>query len=111
MVAAVPLGALAATREWAWVRGHLLELAVLLAIPAAVVMGFEAAYFTTGARSVIAEVGRYAFPAIAPLAILVVGALHAFGRRHMLGVAAGLLVAAIALSYAGQLLTLTAFYA
>jgi hypothetical protein len=111
MVTAVPLGALAATREWAWVRGHLLELAVLLAIPTAVVMGFEAAYYTTGARSVIAEVGRYAFPAIAPLAILVVGALHAFGRRHMLGVAAGLLVAAIALSYAGQLLTLTAFYA
>ena len=50
-------------------------------MPVAVVAGFEAAYYTTGARPVIAEFGRYAFPAIGPLAVLVVGALHAFGRR------------------------------
>jgi hypothetical protein len=60
---------------------------------------------------VIGEVGRYAFPAIGPLAVLVVGALHAFGRRHVLGVGVGLLVAMIALSYASQLLTLTSFFA
>jgi hypothetical protein len=60
---------------------------------------------------VIGEVGRYVFPAIAPLAVLVVGALHAFGRRRMVAVGAGLLLAMIALSYASQLLTLTAFYA
>jgi branched-subunit amino acid transport protein AzlD len=80
-------------------------------MPVAVIVGFEAAYYTPGSRSVIAEVGRYAFPAIGPLAVLVVGALHAFGRRRMLAVGVGLLVAMIALSCASQLLTLTSFYA
>ena len=43
--------------------------------------------------------------------MLVVGALHAFGRRRMVTVGAGLLVAMLALSYAGQLQTLASFYA
>ena len=58
-----------------------------------------------------AEFGRYAFPAIAPLAVLVVASLHAFGRRWALLAGVGLLVAMLALSYASQLLTLTGFYA
>ena len=37
--------------------------------------------------------------------------LHAFGRRWVLYVGDGLLVAMIALSYASQLVTLTGFYA
>jgi hypothetical protein len=93
------------------VRNHRLELLALVAMPAAVIVGFEAAYYTPTPRAVIAEVGRYAFPAIGPLALLVVAALHAFGRRRMLGVAVALLVAMIAFSYASQLLTLTSFYA
>jgi Predicted membrane protein (DUF2142) len=111
MLLAVPAGAWAARRERAWVRAHRLELLALIAVPVAVIVGFEAAYFTMVARPVIAEFGRYAFPAIGPVAILVVGALHAFGRRRMLSVGVGLLVAMIALSYASQLLTLTSFYA
>jgi 4-amino-4-deoxy-L-arabinose transferase-like glycosyltransferase len=111
MLSAIPLGALAARLEWAWVRRHRLELAALVAMPVAVIVGFEAAYYTPGVRPVIAEVGRYAFPAIGPLALLVVGALHAFGRRRMLGAGIVLLVATIALSYGSQLLTLTSFYA
>ena len=51
----------------------------MILMPVAVVAGFEAAYYTPGVRPLIAEFGRYAFPAIAPLALLVVGALHAFG--------------------------------
>jgi Predicted membrane protein (DUF2142) len=111
MIAAVPLWGWAARMEWTWVRNHRLELLVLVAMPVLVIVGFEAAYYTPTPRAVIAEVGRYAFPAIGPLALLVVGALHAFGRRRMLGVAVGLLVAMIALSYASQLLTLGSFYA
>jgi hypothetical protein len=111
MVCAIPLSTLAAWREWTWVRRNWLELLVLISMPVAVIVGFEAAYYTPGTRPVIAEVGRYAFPAIGPLAVLVVGALHAFGRRRMLGVGTGVLVAMIALSYASQLLTLTSFYA
>jgi Predicted membrane protein (DUF2142) len=108
---AFPLGAWAARREWSWVRRHWLEVLALIAIPVAVVMGFEAAYYTPLPRPAIAEFGRYAFPAIAPLAVLVVGALSAFGRERMLAVGVGLLIAMVALSYSAQLVTLTGFYA
>jgi hypothetical protein len=111
MVAAIPLGVWAARREWGWVRDHRLELLALVAMPVAVIVGFEAAYFTPAPRAVIAEVGRYAFPAIGPVALLVVGALHGFGRARILPVAVALLVAMISLSFASQLLTLTSFYA
>jgi ABC-type antimicrobial peptide transport system permease subunit len=111
MIAFVPLGVLAARRERTWLARHRLETLALVAMPVAVVAGFTAAYFTTTPRAVIAEFGRYAFPAIGPLAILCVGALHAFGRRRMLSAGVILLVAVIGLSYASQLLTLTSFYA
>jgi len=111
MLASIPLALWAARREWSWLRAHWIEALAVLAMPAAVIAGFEAAYYTPGARPVIAEFGRYAFPAIGPLALLAVGALHAFGRRAMVGVGAGVLIAMIFLSYASQVLTLTAFYA
>ncbi len=111
MIAVPILGLIAIRREWPFVRRHLLELAILALMPLAVVAGVEAAFYTTGTRPAVAEFGRYAFPAIAPLAVLVVASLHAFGRRWMVYVGAGLLVAMIALSYSSQLLTLTGFYA
>jgi Dolichyl-phosphate-mannose-protein mannosyltransferase len=111
IVMAVPLGAVAARREWGWVGRHRLELIALIAMPACVIVGFEAAYFTTAPRTAIAEFGRYVFPAIGPLAVLVVGGLHAFGRGRMLPVGVVLLVGMIGLGYASQLLTLTSFYA
>jgi len=111
MVLAVPLGASAARREWPWVRRHWIEALVLLATPVVVIVGFEAAYYQPTPRAAIAEFGRYVFPAIAPLALLVVGALHAFGRSRMLAAGVVLLVAMLALSYSAQLLTLTGFYA
>ncbi len=108
----VPLLALvAAGREWGFLRRNLPEAGTLLLMPIAVVAGFEAAFYTIGARNFIPEFGRYAFPAIAPLAVLVVASLHAFGRRWALFAGVGLLVAMLALSYASQLLTLTGFYA
>jgi hypothetical protein len=111
MLSVIPLGAVAARMERGWVRAHLPELIALVAMPVAVVVGFEAAYYTPGIRPVIAEVGRYAFPAIGPLALLALGALHAFGRRLMVDVAAGVIVALIGLSFASQLLALTSYYA
>ncbi|MGA3361534.1 MAG: hypothetical protein ABSD82_05845 [Solirubrobacteraceae bacterium] len=106
----VGLAVVAAVREWPWLRRHWLETLALLAMPAAVIAGFEAAYYTSGVRPLIAEFGRYAFPAIGPLAALSVGALHVFGRRHMLTAGIVVLVAIVALSYSAQLLTLTSFY-
>lgn len=111
MLLAIPLGVWAARREWGWLRRNWVEALVVVLMPVAVIVGFEAAYYTPGSRPVLAEFGRYAFPAIAPVAALVVGALHAFGRRRMLPIGTGLLVAMIALSYAAQLLTLASFYA
>jgi len=105
------LAVVAVRREWRFVRGNLVETVLLVLMPIAVVAGFEAAYYTTGTRPAIAEFGRYAFPAIAPLAVIVVASLHAFGRRLALFAGAGLLVAMLALSYAAQLVTLTGFYA
>jgi rhamnosyltransferase len=87
------LAVVAARREWGFVRRCLPEAAILLLMPIAVVAGFEAAFYTTGARLFIPEFGRYAFPAIAPLAVLVVASLHAFGRRWALLAGAGLLAA------------------
>ena len=46
--------------------------------------GLRGRLLHAGVRPQIAEFGRYAFPAIAPLALLGVGALHVFGRRRML---------------------------
>jgi hypothetical protein len=109
---AVPLLALvAARREWAFVRRNLVEAGLLVLTPIAVVGGFEAAFYTTGARDFVPEFGRYVFPAIAPLAVLVVASLHAFPRRWAPFAGVALLVAMLALSYASQLLTLTGFYA
>jgi hypothetical protein len=101
----------AARLEWRWLSTHLPEALAVILMPIAVIAGFAAAYYTPGARPVIAEFGRYAFPAIGPISLLVVGALHAFGRRRMLYPAVALVVAIIALSYASQLLTLAGFYA
>jgi hypothetical protein len=112
MIAVPILGLIALRREWAsFVRRNAVEFALLVLMPLAVVAGFEAAFYTPGARPFIAEFGRYTFPAIAPLAVLVVASLHAFGRRWVLHAGVVLLVAMVALSYAGQLVTLTGFYA
>ncbi len=111
MLAVPVLGVVALVRERPFVRRRLFELAILVLMPIVVVVGFEAAFYTPAVRPAIAEFGRYAFPAIAPLAVIAVASLQAFGRRGALLIGAGVLVAMIALSYAGQLTTLTGFYA
>ncbi len=105
------LGIPAAFRERPWLGAHAPEAAVILLAPLAVVAGVEAAFYTISVRNVVAEFGRYAFPAIAPLALIVVGCLHGLGRGRALLAGTVLLTAMIALCAAGQLLTLTAFYA
>jgi hypothetical protein len=104
------LGIVVAFREWPAVSRRLPEIAVLALTPLAVIFGFEAAFYTPGTRNLIPEFGRYTFPAIAPLAVLVAGSILAFGRRRASQAGAGLLAAMLGLSYAGQVLTLTGFY-
>ena len=111
MIAVPILGLVAIRREWPFVRSHIVEAHHPRVAAAGRHRRLEAAFYTTGTRPSVAEFGRYAFPAIAPLAVLVVASLHAFGRRWIVFAGASLLVAMIALSYAAQLLTLTGFYA
>ena len=44
MVATVPVALWAARREWGWLRSHLPEALALVAMAAAVIVGFEAAF-------------------------------------------------------------------
>jgi Dolichyl-phosphate-mannose-protein mannosyltransferase len=110
MLAAIPLGAWTVRREWGWLRRNWLEALVVLMIPIAVIAGFEAAYYSPGVQSILPTYGRYAFPAIVPLALIVVGVLHAFGRRALPYCGVALVIVMVALSYGAQLLTLTSFY-
>jgi hypothetical protein len=111
MLAVPLLGIVALVRERVFVRRRLVELGILVLMPIFVVVGFEAAFYTPGVRPLIAEFGRYAFPAIGPLAVIAAASLQAFGRRNALLAGTFVLVAMIAVSYAGQLVTLTGFYA
>jgi Predicted membrane protein (DUF2142) len=111
MIAAIPAGFVAAWRERDWLRRNWAVATVVLLAPVLVLVGFEAAYYVRTVHAVIPEFGRYEFPAIAPLAAIVVGILHFAGRRWALCAGTVLLVAMLALSYAAQLLELTAFYA
>ncbi len=111
MVLVPLLGLVAIYREWSYVRRNVLDFALLVLTPLAVMAGFEAAFYTLGTRPFLPEFGRYEFPAIICLAALVVASLHAFGRRWALQVGIGLAVATIALGFAAQLVTLTTFYA
>jgi hypothetical protein len=111
MLAAIPLGIWAARRERGWLRANWIPAGAVLAMPVLVLLGVEAAFYTPSIRPAIAEFGRYMFPAIAPLAVIAVGVLHAFGRRGALLAGAALLAATLALTISSQLLTLTTFYA
>jgi hypothetical protein len=87
------------------------EILVLLSLPAIVLGGVEAAYFTLNVPvDGTAEQGRYIFTAITALSTLVVGATLAFGRRRALHVATSLVVGLMVLTAAGQWLSLSTFY-
>ncbi len=110
MLGGAVLGVLAICRQRSFVRTRLPETGILLLFPIVIVASFEAVFYTMGTRPVIAEMGRYVFPALVPLAILAVGALYGLGSRRALAAGATLLVASLALCYASQVLTFTAFY-
>jgi 4-amino-4-deoxy-L-arabinose transferase-like glycosyltransferase len=111
-MAAVGLLALAtAVRERVAARARIFEIAVIALYPVCVLVAVEAAFFApNGGRTVVAEQGRYIFPAITALAAIAVAGTFGLGRRWHVALAATLVVAMIGLSYASQLLTLGSFY-
>jgi hypothetical protein len=105
------LALLAAWRYRGAVRCRGWEVLVIAMYPLCVLLAVEAAFFApAGGRTVVAEQGRYIFPAIAALATIAVGGTFGLGRRWQVSLATALVVAMIGLSYASQLLTLGSFY-
>jgi Predicted membrane protein (DUF2142) len=101
----------AAVRERVAVAARFFEVAVIALFPICVLVAVEAAYFAPdGGRTVVAEQGRYIFPAIAALAAIAVGGTFGAGRRWHVPLATTLVVAMIGLSYASQWLTLGSFF-
>jgi hypothetical protein len=91
---------------------YLPEILFLAAVPVVVVFAVEAAYFTLAVPvDGTSEQGRYAFPAIAAIAAVVIaGCIGLGGRRRALPLA-GVLVGGLAvMTVAGQFLTLSTFY-
>jgi hypothetical protein len=107
----IGLGVAALCRLRNVVRQHLWELAVLVTAPVCVFLGVEAAYFTLAIPiDGTPEQGRYMFTAIGALAAITVLATLGAGRRRAVPIATGLVSALMVLTFAGQLLTLSAFY-
>ncbi|HEX4435961.1 MAG TPA: DUF2142 domain-containing protein [Solirubrobacteraceae bacterium] len=114
VIAMATIGLLAIGAAWRhrrWVAGHGWELLVIVLFPVCTLLAVEAAFFIpTGGRVVVAEQGRYIFPAIAALAAIAIGGTFGVGRRWQAPLATVLVVAMIGMSFASQLLTLGSFY-
>jgi hypothetical protein len=103
-------GAVLARRHRDWLRRNWVLVLTLVATPIIVVAGVERAFATPGQRPIIAEMGRYLFPAIGALALLAVGSFRAWGERWAARLTVGVVVSEMVLTYASQLLTLRGFY-
>ena len=107
----VVLGVVVLVRRWDAVRSRGWETIVLLGVGAAIIAGVEAFYYTPTPRgTIIAEMGRYAFPAITAFAALAIAATLGAGRRRAPLLAAALAAWMVVLNTAGQLVALNGFY-
>lgn len=111
LMATTALGIVVVVRRWDAVRSRGWETLVLLGVGAVIIAGVEAFYYVPAPRlGSPAEMGRYAFPAIAAFAALAMAACLGAGRRRAGLVAAGLAAFMVVLNTAGQLLALAGFY-
>jgi hypothetical protein len=110
MVMVAVLALAAVLRERAATRRRLAELVVLAAVPVCVLAAVAAALFAPQGRAVPAEQGRYAFTAIAALAVIAVGGTFGLGRRWHAPLLTVLVVATIGLAYASRLVALQGFF-
>ena len=110
MLVVAGLAAAAVVRERAIARGLGWELAVLALAPVCVVAAVEAAYLSLVPRPVLAEQGRYAFPALAALAVIAVGGSFGLGRRQHAVLATALVVTVLGFGYAARFIALAGFY-
>jgi hypothetical protein len=104
------LALVAVVRERAIARKLSWELVVIALIPLSVLVAVEAAYFAPDGRPVLAEQGRYIFPAVAALATIAVGGTYGLGRRWHLPLVTALVVAVLGFGYAARFVALAGFY-
>ena len=104
------LAVIAFVRYRRWLARRWPEVVIVVATPVLVIAGYAAAFYTAAQRPLIAEMGRYVFPALSAVSAMVVGALHAFGPRRAVAAGAMLLTLMLAFSYASQLLLFTSFF-
>lgn len=91
-------------QEWGW------EVAFLLAVPITVLIAISFAYYTTTARVIPGEQGRYLFTAAAPLAALATMSLLGLPSRWQRPAAVGLAIALAGLAYGGRLTYLSGVF-
>jgi len=110
MLATAALAGVAVVRRRAVARGWGPEMLVLLTAIVGLIAAVHFAYYSKSPRPIIAEFGRYAFPAITALATVAVGSAFALPRRWLAPAVTVLVVLVMGLSYASRLLTLVGFY-
>jgi hypothetical protein len=110
MIVVALLAAAAVVRERVVARALGWELAVLALAPICVIAAVEAAYLSLTGRTVLAEQGRYAFPAATALAAIAVGGSFGLGRRWHVPLATALVVAVMGFGYAARFVALAGFY-
>lgn len=109
MAALAALGLRALRLHRAGVRARRWELAVLVGVIVAVVLGTEAAYYAPNDLTV-PEFGRYLFPAAAAFSALAAGALLGAERRAAQALAGGGVAAMAVLWWSGLWLTAAQLY-
>jgi 4-amino-4-deoxy-L-arabinose transferase-like glycosyltransferase len=110
MLATAALAGVAVVRRRAVARGWGPEMLVLLTAIVGLIAAVHFAYYSKSPRPIIAEFGRYAFPAITALATVAVGSAFALPRGWLAPAVTVLVVLVMGLSYASRLLTLVGFY-
>jgi hypothetical protein len=110
MAGVAALALRAARLERAALRARAWPAAILTLAGVGVILGVEAVWFSPDQRPTLGSYGRYAFPALAPAAVLVVFAAFGLGRRAAPALLAGRVTAMIALQLAAVWLNVSALY-
>lgn len=108
--ATLAAGGAFALRRRDWLRANWVSVVILVAAPVLVFLAVHRVFTTTGQRALVAEMGRYIFPAIGALGVLAAGAAWAWGERWAVRLTTAAVVALMVLTIASQLLTLRGFY-
>ena len=110
MIAAAVLALCATWVRWRAVAARWRELLFLMLVASGVIAAVQYVFYTATPRPVLAETGRYAFPALVPIAALAVAGLFALPRRWATSIATVMVTAMIVLAIAARLTYLTATY-